>query len=152
MSELVDAAGSQTVTAAYTGTDANFTATYTVAADGTVAYQGLTSMTRQLYVPITVAGAAHLSVLKFGAPGTDQSAMTASVDVNDPAKVKTDPSVGSTWDWYAPNDGNSHRFYYEAVDATNKVIGKGYGTMTLTSTGMLTCQMDAPLLKPSVVT
>lgn len=97
---------------------------------------------RQPKIPLTIAGATRLSVLTVGA----NDASLAPVDIA--SRVSTS---GSTFIWNAADQAglNARRFYYEAVNETGQVVGKGYGTFTLNSDGTLTYKADIPIVRPA---
>ncbi|MGM9486050.1 hypothetical protein [Ideonella sp. YS5] len=141
---LTWAAGTtKTITVSYSAADAVFSGSYTLKDTGQTDCVSLSSQTRQPLIPITVTGATRLSVLKVGASDTS----LASVDIN--TRVTTS---GSIFTWNAADQAGlgARRFYYEAVDASGNIVGKGYGSFTLQTSGTLDSTMDTPLLKPSI--
>lgn len=132
------------ISISYSAGDAVFSGSYSVASNGAVTCNGVSSQVRQPLVPISIAGAAALSVLRVGPIGGPL------VDVP-PTLVSTS---GSTFTWDASTQAGQgiKQFYYEARNAGGTLVGMGYGTMTLAANGTLTYSMDTPLLKPSAMT
>lgn len=125
---------------------AKFTAKFQIDWNGQVTLIGsVINSVRQPKIPLTIAGATSLSVLRVG----PNDASLAAVDIA--SRVATS---GSTFVWNASDQAGlgARRFYYEAVNGTGQIIGKGYGTFTLAADGTLTHSVDAPLLRPSIAT
>lgn len=109
----------------------NFTISYTgaVAPSGTV-----TQRTNQPILPLTVTGAATMSVFNVGT--TDTTLASALGEIS---------GTGPNFSWNASNRlGQTRRYYFEARDSSGRVVGAGRGTVVINANGSITHTPDAP--------
>lgn len=137
-------AAANTVQLRYEGSDGLVaTVDFTVAPNGTVARAStVVQQTNKPQLPLVVPGASALRVFKVGLDDARVDAATANEPVS---------GTGPGFVWNASARlGQTLRYYYEAVDAAGRLVGKGRGKVVIASTGDITQTPDAPLPIPHV--
>ena len=139
-----DYLGCNPVQLTYSGPDAQSSGTYSVGAYGAVSCSAFSTLVHQPLVTLNIPGATAMKVFNAGANDTSLTDARGQV------------SGGNglfTWDASGLIGKNASRFYYQAVNAQNVVVGQGYGSITISPDGTTAnYAFDTPQVKPAILT